>query len=348
MNNLQRADEYRRCRAVVLMERGESKDLISRILGVSLVSLNKWQERSRRGEDLKTKARSGRPRTITDEQLTELSRLLSKGAVVHGWENNLWTSARVREVIKKHFGIEFSRWHVWRILTSYLGWTARRPVQQTKRRDEAAIELWKANDLHRIVLESETRGDHLVFIDETGFMMTPTIRRTFAAPGVTPINKVSDPHGRISVIAAVSISPKRKQLGWHYHLLKDNMNFRGPDVVEFLKSLAEEVGNSLTIIWDSIIIHWSDVVAACMATHPRIVSEFFPPYAPELNPVDRAWFYIKYDRLPNLTPATTAQLRSSVERELKAIRAAPSLLRSFIHHSGLPLDFLGHAGFSIP
>ena len=228
MNNLQPAEEYRRYRAIELMEQGESKALISRILGVSVVSLNKWQERSRRGEDLKTKPRSGRPRSITDEQLTELSRLLSEGAVAHGWENNLWTSARVREVIKKQFGIEFSRWHVWRILTSYLGWTARRPVQQTKRRDEAAIELWKANDLPRIVLDSEKRGDHLVFIDETGFMMTPTIRRTFAVPGVTPINKVSDPHGRISVIGAISIGPKRKQLGWHYHLLKDNTNFGGP------------------------------------------------------------------------------------------------------------------------
>jgi hypothetical protein len=136
------------------------------------------------------------------------------------------------------FWARFSRWHVWVILTSYLGWTARRPVQQTKKRDEAAIERWKGNDLHRIVLDSEERGDHLVFIDETGFMMTPTIRRTFAAPGVTPINKVSDPHGRISVIAGVSISPKRKQLGWHYHLLNDNMNFRGASVVEFLESLA--------------------------------------------------------------------------------------------------------------
>jgi len=265
--------------------------------------------------------------------------LLSEGAVAHGWENNLWTSARVREVIKKHFGLEFSRWHAWEKKKYYLGWTARRPVQQTKRRDEAAIERWKANDLHRIALDSEERGDHLVFIDETGFMMTPTIRRTFAAPGVTPINKVSDPHGRISVIAAVSISPKRKHLGWHYHLLNDNTNFRGSSVVEFLESLAGEVGNSMTIIWDSIIIHWSDVVAACMATHPRIVSEFFPPYAPELNPVDRAWFYIKYDRLANFTPATTAQLRSAVKRELEAIKTTPRLLRSFIHHSGLPLDF---------
>ena len=122
MKNLQRADEYRRYRAVELMERGEPKDLISRILGVSLVTLNKWQERSRRGEDLNTKISSGRPRTISDEQLTELSRLLFEGAVAHGWENNLWTSARVREVIKKHFGLEFSRWHVWVILTSYLGW----------------------------------------------------------------------------------------------------------------------------------------------------------------------------------------------------------------------------------
>ena len=92
MKNLQRPDEYRRYRAVELMERGEPKESISRILGVSLVTLNKWQERSRRGEDLNTKICSGRPRTISDEQLTELSRLLSEGAVAHGWENNLWTS----------------------------------------------------------------------------------------------------------------------------------------------------------------------------------------------------------------------------------------------------------------
>jgi transposase len=94
MNNLQPAEEYRRYRAIELMEQGESKALISRILGVSVVSLNNWQKRSRRGEDLKTRPRSGRPRTITDEQLTELSRLLSEGAVAHGWVNNLWTSAR--------------------------------------------------------------------------------------------------------------------------------------------------------------------------------------------------------------------------------------------------------------
>ena len=170
-------------------------------------------------------------------------------------------------------------------------------------------------------------------------MMTPTIRRTFAAPGVTPINKVSDPHGRISVIGAVSISPKRKRLGWHYHLLNDNRNFRGPNVVEFLKSLEREIGNSTTIIWDSIIIHWSDVVAVCMATHPRIVSEFFSPYAPELNPVDRVCFYIKYDRLPNFTPSTMIQLRRSVKRELEIIKVTPRLLRSFIHHAELPIDF---------
>jgi len=107
-----RSDEYRRYRAVELMEQGESKALISRILGVFRASLNTWQRRSRRGEDLKSKPLSGRPRSITDEQLAELSRLLSEGAVAHGWENNLWTSLRVREVIKKHFGIKFTRWHV--------------------------------------------------------------------------------------------------------------------------------------------------------------------------------------------------------------------------------------------
>ena len=93
----------------------------------------------------------------------------------------------------------------------------------------------------------------------------------------------------------------------------------------------------MTIVWDQIIIHSSDVVIEYLRTVPDIITEPFPPYAPELNPVDRAWFYLKYGRLPNYTPPTVAKLRRTVEAEIKRLQGKPDLLRSFVRQSELPL-----------
>jgi len=334
------AAEFRRRRAVELLLQGEPKAVISRILGVGMNSLTVWMQKTKAGETLKTKPGAGRPRRLSGAQLEQLRELLVIGATSHGWENNLWTTRRVREIIKRHFAIEFCRSHVWHILTDYLGWSAIRPAQQAAKRDDAEIDRWKREEFPRLERQARERSAYLVFVDESGFMMTPTIRRTFAPRGSTPVNKVSDPHGRVSVIGAITISPKRTRVGLHYHMLADNVNFRGPSIIEFLKQLRSQLGGPMSIVWDQIIIHSSDLVRDYLKTVPEIVTESFPPYAPELNPVDRAWFYLKYDRLSNFTPLKMVKLRSSVESELKQLQRQPGLLRSFIRQSEVPLALL--------
>jgi len=333
---IESSTEFRRRRAVELMQQGEDKEIISRILGVSRNSLNVWLKKTNAGESLKTKPISGRPRRIDIKQLAELEQLLSKGATFHGWQNNLWTTLRVREVIKKHFGILFCRSHVWHILTDYLHWSAIRPAQQAAKRDDKEINRWKSDEYPKIVKQARRRNSSLVFVDESGFMMTPTIRRTFAPCGSTPVNKVSDPHGRISVMGAIAVHPNRT-VNLHFCMLGDNLNFRGPSVIEFLKQLRNEVNGPMTIVWDQIIIHSSEVVLDYLKLASEVVTESFPPYAPELNPVDKAWFFLKYARLPNYTPSKMAQLRCTVEEELKCLQNKPDLLRSFIRQSGLPV-----------
>jgi transposase len=331
------ASEFRRRRAVELMQQGESKEIISRILGVSRVSLNVWLRKTEAGETLETKPHKGRPRRLNNQQLAELEELLKKGPTAHGWQNNLWTTRRVREVIKRRFDVEFSRSGAWHVLQDYLNWSAIRPAQQAARRDEVEIARWKAEEFPRIERQAKERNAHLAFVDESGFMMTPTIRRTFAPRGSTPVNKVFDPHGRVSVSGAITVSPKRTHVGLQYYMLSDNVNFRGPSVIDFVKHLRTQIRGPITIIWDQIIIHSADVVLEYFRTVPDIITESFPPYAPELNPVDRAWFYIKYGRLPNYTPPTMVKLRRSVESEIKRLQRKPDLLRSFIRQSEVPL-----------
>jgi transposase len=293
------------------------------------------------GEDLAHKPNPGRRRRLNDEQLQRLSELLKQGAEAHGWENNLWTSLRVREVIKRHFGIEFCRSQVWHIITDYLQWTAKRPVQELKKQNEEEVAEWLDTKFPRILREAAYWQAHLVFVDETGFMMYPTVRKSFSPRGEAPLNKVSDPHGRISTIGAIAVNPSRDDLSWHYSTLDGNCNFRGPAVVAFLEQLTRSIAGTIIVVWDQIIIHSCAAVEEYLKTTARMKLEPFPSYAPKLNPVDRAWFYIKYDRIPNFTPLTLHQLRKAVDRELKRLSTRPDLLRSFVKYLSLPPFLVG-------
>jgi hypothetical protein len=75
-----------------------------------------------------------------------------------------------------------------------------------------------------------------------------------------------------------------------------------------------------------------------LAQHRRIVVERFPRYAGDLNPVDKVWFYVKLNRLPNYTPPDTADLRRRVHSELVRLGKRPDLLRSLFARTGLPIS----------
>ena len=169
-------------------------------------------------------------------------------------------------------------------------------------------------------------------------MLAPVLRRTFSPRGQRPVNKSSKPHERISVIGAMTISPVRKHFGFQFHLLNDNTNFHGESVVPFIDFLWRSSRKPVTLLWDGIRIHSAEPVAAYLAKHRTIVVEPFPPCAPELNPVDRVWGYVKYDRLPNFTPPDLAELRTRITAKSARIQKRPHLLEALFGRTGLTLD----------
>jgi transposase len=280
----------------------------------------------------------GRHPKLTEAQLRRLEELLSKGATAYGWHNNLWTAKRVAQVIREDLGKELCIVSVRKALNERLGWTLQKPSLQSRDRNEDEITRWKNEEFIRIRSEARARHAYLAFVDESGFMLAPTLRRTYAPSGHAPVEKVTDPHARISVIGAITLTPEYRGVDLTFDLSADNANFNGQSIAAFLRVLHERVKHPITVIWDSVGIHLSQPVADYLSRNGNIVSETFPPNASELNPADGVWSYIKYGRLPNYTPFDLTELRRTVTTELKRLQRQPHLLRAFIRRTKLSLE----------
>jgi transposase len=185
---------------------------------------------------------------------------------------------------------------------------------------------------------SRKGSSHIVFVDESGFMLSPLRRRTWAPRGKTPVVKVMSPHERISAIGAMTIQRHSFRFGFQFHLLEDNANFNGKSVAAFVSALRQRVQGPITLIWDECRIHWAWPMSKFLDANPSIRVEPLPPYAPELNPVDFVWSYLKWSRLANYCPLDLAELRTTLSAELTLLAKQPDLLRSLFLGTGLALE----------
>jgi transposase len=309
---------------------------VARIIGVVKSSIYRWLQMRQQPQGLTAKPHPGPTTKLSREEQHKLETLLRQGAQAHGWPTRLWTTQRIATLIERQFGVRLHHDHVGRFLRQRLRWTPQKPRRRARERDEAAILHWQTCTFPRIAQAARQRGAHLVFLDESGFMLTPTVRRTWAPRGRTPILDCWDRRDRISAISCVTVSPIARRLNLYFDLLPDNANATGADIVDFLRQLKAQLRGPLTVIWDGSNIHSkSRLVQAYLARHPEIVVKDLPGYAPELNPDEGVWGWSKYGRLANLAATDTDHLRDQVFDELTYAKGDPLLLTSFFEKTGL-------------
>src|SRR5206468_7130508 len=134
---------------------------------------------------------------------------------------------------RRHFGVEYHPDYVLRLVRRRLGWTCHKPQRRARRRDDKEVERWKADEFPRILREAFRREAHVAFLDESGFMLMPLVRRTLARRGQRVFIRCSARHDRISAISCVTLSPHAMRVGLYFGFLI-NENFHGEEVVGFL------------------------------------------------------------------------------------------------------------------
>ncbi len=166
------------------------------------------------------------------------------------------------------------------------------------------------------------QGRIIVFIDESGLSERPCRARTWAPRGQTPVLQYSFSWKQLSVIAGVSF--------WRFYFRFFPGSIKSPQVVEFLKALQGTVGQKLLIVWDRLQAHRSRLVKEYLDTlNGRIALEYLPAYAPELNPVEYIWGYLKHHAMPNFCARDLGDLQHRASRHLRSMQRRGTLVTAF-------------------
>jgi transposase len=176
----------------------------------------------------------------------------------------------------------------------------------------------------------------LLLLDESGLLLAPLVRRSLAPKGQPAVLEHQAKHRqKVSLIAALTISPKRQHLGLYFSSLI-NDSFDQDAVAWFLRQVLRHLKGPVIVVWDRGTMHRGPEIRQLLQDHPRLSLEDLPPYAPELNPVEQIWTHLKWNRLCNFAPQDTADLETRVFTELQGWRTSQLQLRTFWNASDLP------------
>lgn len=166
-------------------------------------------------------------------------------------------------------------------------------------------------------------------------MLQPTVRRTWAPEGRTPISRAWDRHDRWSVLSAPTVSPRRRRVGLLFDVWPCNIDAGG--VLAMLRTLRRRHPGGFVLVLDRWSVRRAAVRRFLARGDGRVEAEWLPAYAPELNPVEHVWGRTKYADLANFVPAQAEHLRTEVEASLVRTRGRQAVLRSFFAHAKLRL-----------
>ena len=268
-----------------MFTKGVPQAEVARRLKVSRQSVSRWYRTwTEEGKAALVDAgRAGRPPRLTADQKARVEEELLRGPTAHGYATQLWTLARVAEVIQRVTGVRYHPGHVWRLLHE-LGWSVQRPARRAAERDQEAIARWVKEDWPRVKKRPTPPGlDRLQ--DESGVSLTPVVRATWAPRGQTPVLRHKFNWKRMSMSAALCYRPDRSAAELVFATQPGAYNTE--TLIDFLGRLHAHLGRDakITLLWDGLSSHRSrDMTAFIACCRGWLRVERLPAYAPRTQP----------------------------------------------------------------
>jgi transposase len=165
----------------------------------------------------------------------------------------------------------------------------------------------------------------LLFEDEAGVHEDGPIDRTWGERGKAPVVRVTGLRRRVNVISA--ISPRGRL--W-FRCYEGRLN--AERFIEFLEALLHDFTKPIDLVLDRHPAHVAASVRRFAHEHRRRLRlHFLPGYAPDLNPDEHVWGYLKgtFRRAPI---QERQDMPGAVTATMQAIRDKPSLVKAFFEN----------------
>lgn len=273
-------------------ERGYPVTEIAKLYGKTRKTIYNWIHRYETGgvEALRDRQRPGRALTVDhrdDFVAAELRCALDHWPEDHGYPTSAWTAKLLRHHIFRFYRIRISVQTAWRIIRR-LGYTRQRPGRVPAGGDERARNAWRAA---LAIAEQNCPADSLIlFADEAGFNIDPTIAARWAPRGQQPKLPTNGQKSHFSVIGAIS----RDRIHYHFKIAK---NVDSAVFCEFLSELHQRFSGfrRIYLVLDNVGFHRSQRTRrfAQQLNAPSVLLVHQPPYSPDLNPIEPVWREIR-------------------------------------------------------
>jgi len=204
-----------------------------------------------------------------------------------------------------------------------VGLTPQKPLMRAYERDPEAIEAWKRETYPSITAAAKRESAEIYFWDESGFRADAVQGTTWGVKGETPVVEV--PGKRQTISAASAVNSKG---GFWFATYQGGMC--AELFVAMLKLIMHGRRKPLYLILDSLPAHKAKVVRDYeKATNGKLKLFFLPGYAPELNPDELVWSYVKRTGTAKRPLASNESLQDRIEADLINLQSNPGLIRSF-------------------
>lgn len=166
-------------------------------------------------------------------------------------------------------------------------------------------------------------------MDQSGFYLLPTVVRTYAPIGQTPIVHEQLSREHLSVMSGITLEGKLL-------MMEQDRAFKGEDVVRFLKHALRQIVGKLLVIWDGSPIHRTKALKEFLkdGAAARVRLEQLPSYAPELNPDEGIWKHLKHVELKNVCCRSLSELRRELRKAKERLRHKKRVILGCIKQPG--------------
>lgn len=319
------SEEIRRM-AVQRVKEGEKPGAVIKSFGLGRTSIYRWlrAERKNGPQGLAARKHPGPKPTLTPQQKLRVRRwICGKDPRQYGFDFGLWTRKIVAALIKEKMGAALGLTAVGRLLHQ-MDITPQKPLRRAYERDPIAIKKWQDEDYPKLQARAKRRRGEIFFLDEAGVRSDQVLGRTWGEKGKTPEVPTSGQRQSINAISAVNA----RGAFW-YEVYSGRFNatrFRD----EFLKSFMRGRRRPVFLVVDGHPSHRAKMIAAYVKElKGRLELHFLPGYAPELNPDEFVWNYVKNEGVSKKPLKRNESLRRRVESDLAGIKRRPALVRSF-------------------